>query len=124
MLRIVDAVARRAPASDAQRIFPNFPCSSKSYWCYLPDDSNAPVFPKGSRAVWDPEEEPTPGSIVLAVHGSEAKPIIGELSYETTASGQITIITPRNRIWPAARSDLGPVEIFAVMTEVSHLLPR
>lgn len=124
MLRIADAAARRTPELDAQKIVPNFPCGARAYWFYIPDDSNAPKCPRGARAVWDPEATATPGSVVLAVYGDEATPVIGELSYESGPSGHVVVVTPTNRLWPAARSDHGRVEVISVMTEISIPLTR
>ena len=122
MVSIKDATQRRAPIPNAPRIRPSFPCSPKAYWFELPDDSNGPTYPKGSRSVWDPDEEPNPGSIVLAF--SSGEPIIGELSFETTPTGKITIVTPLNTRWAAARGDQSVVEILAVMTENTRIVPR
>lgn len=74
--------------------------------------------------MFDPDEKPEPGAMVLAVHGTRSEPIIGILSYATGTHGKVTIVTPMNERWAAARSDQGPVEIIAVMTENTRIVPR
>lgn len=122
MVDIASAVQRLEPIPGAKRIKAAFACGPRSYWFELPDDSNAPDYPKGSRSVFDPDARPTPGSIVLALSGDE--PIIGEIHYETTANGRVMIVRPINSRWPAARSDVDAVDIVAVMTENTRFVPR
>lgn len=124
MVSIDDAVSRRTPAPDAVRIAPSFPCGASAYAILLPDDSNGPMYPRGSRSLFDPDEKPQPGAMVLAVHGERAEPIIGVLSYATSSHGKVTVITPLNEKWAAARSDQGMIEIIAVMTENTRIVPR
>jgi len=124
MVSLADAIARRGPQSGAQTIRAQFPCSPKSYWFEMPNDSCSPTFPRGSVSVWDPEAAATPGSIVLALSGADAEPVIGELRYETTPTGRVAVVTPLNEKWASARSDHGPLDVIAVMTENTRQVAR
>ena len=124
MLSVSGAVQRGTPEEGAEVKFSHFPCSAASYWFEMPDDSCDPVIPPGSMVFFDPEVAPTPGSYVLAIHGQLGEPVIGELSYATSASGRVTIITPANKKWPAARSDIETIEIISAVVEVSRKFTR
>lgn len=119
MLRIVDAIARLEPSPDAPKIHAYFPCGPRSYFFPLTNDSCAPDYPEGSVWINDPDVSPRPGDMVLATYGDNREPVVGKLRYETNSTGQVTIIDPINPNWPAARSDLGAIEIISVMVS-SH----
>lgn len=100
-----------------KKIPANFPCGDRAFAIEVPNDSNAPRYPKGTRWIMDPHESPLPGDMVVALYGASAQPIIGEIHFETAATGQVTIVSPLNPKWPRSRSDLDALEILAVMTE-------
>lgn len=117
MLSVEDAVAGRQPRPGAKRIRALFPCSADSWYFSLPNGSNEPEHPEGSIWIVDPTVKPGVGSMVVAWHGADRQPIFGRLRYETSSSGRTTVIEPLSPGWPQARSDLGPLEIIATMTE-------
>lgn len=116
---LVARVVQSSP--DQPTLLTRSPCSDEAFATELPNDSNAPRYPKGACWVLDPKEEPRPGDMVIALYDTPCKPIMGELHFETLASGLVTIVTPLNPQWPAARSDLHAVEVMAVMIESTEL---
>lgn len=115
-------IAKQAIDQDAEKVFAHFPCGPNAQAFVLPDDSNAPEHPAGMVWIVDPDEQPTPGDMVLACIGRELTPVFGRFRVETTAAGRVTIVSPLNPDWPAARSDIEVLEVVAVMTE--HIAPR
>lgn len=111
------AIAREKPQVVGDIISTFFPCGPESYWFRLPNASCAPEYPAGTIWVVDPDQKPGALDMVLAAWGVDRQPIFGRLSYETTAAGIVLKVTPLDSAWPGARSDLGPIDIIAVMTE-------
>ena len=119
----IDAAVRRAAIpSDAPQILTQFPCSEDSYSIELPDDGNAPRYPQGTRWVIDPHKPLAPGVYVLAAYGDaeNTHAVRGQLMYEATATGRVTIVRPLNPAWEAARSDLAPLDIIGAVSEATQ----
>ena len=115
MLKVAAAVAREEPREDAPRIHAYFPCGPNSYYFPLENNANAPAFPEGSLWIVDPDMKQEPGFMVLGAYGQERKPVLGVLKFEATPKGVVTIISPLNPNWAAARSDIEELDIVAVM---------
>jgi hypothetical protein len=81
----------------------------------LSDDSNEPAHPLGSMWALSYDERAKPGDMVLGRHGKDLEPILGQYSISSTPTGRVHTITPLNRVWPSARSDVEHVEVIAVM---------
>jgi transcriptional regulator with XRE-family HTH domain len=119
-LSSVAAIITKQPIDqDAEKVFAHFPCGPHSQAFVLPDDSNAPEHPAGTIWIVDPDERPMPGDMVLACIGQDLIPVFGRFRVETTAAGRVTVVSPINTDWPAARSDIEALEVIAVMTEHS-----
>lgn len=116
-LASIQSVAMRQRVDSDEQIFAHFPCGPNAQAFVLPDDSNAPEYPPGAIWVVDPDEHPRPGDMVVGVEGAEMRPVLGVYRIETSAAGRVEIIAPLNPNWPAARSDLGRLDVIAVMTE-------
>ena len=94
---------------------PVIPVQGEAAVVVLEDDSNEPAHPRGSMWVLSYDRRAKPGDMVLARHGADLVPMLGEYAIRTTDQGQVHIVTPKNDRWPAARSDLEAVEVVAVM---------
>lgn len=80
----------------------------------VPDSANSPELSKGDIVAWDQVITPSPGDLVLAVHGAPGKAVIGEFRIETTAAGTVSIVAPLNPRWPHVRSDIESFETLGV----------
>lgn len=60
--------------------------------------------------------------MVVARHGGTLEPILGTYSIVTTDQGRVRIVTPKNPLWPAARSDIERLEVVGVL--VAEIIPR
>lgn len=115
-LSMESAVARATPDSSAPELVSIFPCGSDSYYIMLEDSSNDPVYPIGTICVMDPNARPLPCKFVLA--SFDDKPVTGLITFETTAAGTVTIVTPLAQGWPAYRSDHGALDVVSVAIQV------
>lgn len=101
-------------ATSKRQVMAPFPCSDLSFAFPLPDERCAG---SGDHAgdIWvvDPKRKPKPGDMVLGVFGDE-EPVIGEYRGDTSTGKLVEIVQPTDMRWPAARSDLGKLEIIAV----------
>jgi transcriptional regulator with XRE-family HTH domain len=122
MLSMSSAAAKRAAVDGADTFVAQATCSEAAYWVELPDDSNGPDFPRYSRGLFDPLAQHNPGDIVLAAAGPDSRPVVGQLSIENTAAGSVVVVTPRNSLWPAARSDRGELLVVSTMVEHTRIL--
>lgn len=121
MVSMADAVSGRPTSQSAERYVAQAHASDTAYWIELPDDSNAPDFPRKSRGLFDPTAIASPGDVVLAAVGSDSRPVVGQLSAQTTPSGVVLVVTPRNPLWPAARSDHESLIVVAPMVEHTRI---
>lgn len=122
MVSVTQAAARDIPESPINTIHSVVQIDGEACAITLPNDSNAPEHPAGTIWALAYDEKPRPGDMVLARFGTALEPIMGEYSETTTDAGRIRIVTPKNRLWPVARSDIEPVEVVAVM--VADIRPR
>jgi transcriptional regulator with XRE-family HTH domain len=118
MLSVNEALARTQPAADAPRYYAHFPCSDNAFIVSLPNDSNAPSHPAGTRWVIDPDQAPLPGDLVFAAVDGQAA--FGEYQTESTPQGRIHIIKPLNEKWGAHRSDVEHINIVGRVTEYAR----
>lgn len=111
------AMRRGEFPAESKTIYTHFDCGPDTHAFPMPDTSMEPDIRAGELVFVDPDHPAIPGAIVLAVYGvgKTSQGVIGELRYETGPTGTVTIITPRNQKWPAARSDLQPIEIVSVV---------
>lgn len=94
----------------------HFPCSEKAYLLEVFDSRNAPTFARGDHIVIDPEVEPEPGDMVLAM--VNAAPLFGVFSRE----GGLKVESV-DRKWGVEEIDSRRGDsILGVMTE--HARPR
>lgn len=119
MLSFSEALLGASDASNTAMVAVHFPCGNRSFAYTLDDESNAELYPTKTRWIIDPDRTPVPGDFVLAAQGTAPSPVCGEYSQEMTPSGRVTIITPRNKKWAAARSDIEQISIVGVMTEAT-----
>lgn len=117
MLKSSDTTIELPTVGQHTAVPTHFPCGDQAFAVEVPNDSNDPKFPQGSRWIIDPDAQPAPGRMGLASYGVKRAPVFGEFRFETSAAGQVTILAPLNQKWPAARSDLDVLEILGVMTE-------
>lgn len=118
MISVEQALARVPASDESPKYYAHFPCSSKSFIVSLPNESNAPTHPAGTRWVIDPEQKPRPGDLVFAaVDGAAA---FGEYLTESNPQGRVQIVRPLNSKWGAHRSDLERIEIIGRVTEYSR----
>lgn len=117
LVNVKAAVAREITASSEAQHFAHFPCGPSAVAFTLPDTSQEPTYAAGTVWVIDYDLDPRPGDMVLGRHGADLAPITGQYRVETSAKGRVEVIEPLNKSWPAARSDLGLIEVIAVMTE-------
>lgn len=122
MVTLNQAAAREIPSNPSATINTVVPIDGDACAFALPDDSNAPEHPAGNIWAVSYEEKPRPGDMVVARYGPNLDPILGTYSIATTDQGRVRIVTPRNPLWPAARSDIEPLEVVAVM--VAEIIPR
>lgn len=122
MVTVVQAAAREIPSEPTATINAVVPIAGDACAITLPDESDAPDHPVGTIWALSYDEMPRPGDMVLARHGEGLIPIIGEFSISTTPTGRIRMVTPKNRLWPVARSDIERLEVVAVM--VADIRPR
>jgi transcriptional regulator with XRE-family HTH domain len=115
-----DAMDPYADTSNSERLAVFFSVGPRACAIMIRDDANAGELARGETAVFDPDAASPPGSIVLARY-KKSKPVIGRLRYETTAAGTVTIVQPINSAWPAARSDLGRLDVISTLVVSQRL---
>lgn len=104
------------PGTGGSHQFPvHFPCGEQSFFIEIPNESNAPEHPKGTRWAIDPDVNPEPGDLVMAVANETA--VFGEYRTEAGPSGVVAVVRPLNERWAAVRSDGVGLRIIGVMTE-------
>jgi transcriptional regulator with XRE-family HTH domain len=102
-----------------QEFHTHFPCSESAYLFEVFDARNAPLYTRGDHVVIDPNEQPVPGDMVLAM--VDSAPIFGVFSRSARFSGgAIEAVDPK---WGAEEIDADRGDrILGVMTE--HARPR
>lgn len=122
MVSLSEAAEHQLPDQPSVSVHTYVPIDGDACAVTLTDDSNAPEHRAGDIWALAYDEKPKPGDLVLGRHGDDLAPILGVYSVEATAKGRVRIISPKNTIWPAARSDIEHVEVVAVM--VADIRPR
>lgn len=119
MRTLLEAAQGVKSEANSETFITTYPCSATAFAVRIPDISNAPRYPLGTTMVFDRTLTPRPTDVVLAAIGKQRQPVIGEYRVEATRKGKTQIIQPINDAFPAARSDVDPVEIIGVMTEAT-----
>ena len=112
---IDDAVLRRGAATTRPQLVP-FACGENSFAFPLPDN-RCSVSGDHAGDVWfvDPDRQPSHGDMVVARYLGEI-PVFGEYQLERGKNGRVvTVVRPTNKRWSAFRSDIGELEIIAVL---------
>lgn len=60
MVSVNEALSRTAPNPNSEKYYAHFPCGNNAFIISLPNDSNAPAHPTGTRWVIDPRSEAKP----------------------------------------------------------------
>lgn len=120
----VEHAAARNLSSPIEHIASAVDLAGASAAIRLADDSNAPRHPRGTIWALSYRETAVAEDLVLAIHGPQGKPILGQLSYETSDKGRVVVVSPLNAKWPGARSDLEHVEVVAVVVAYLHIVKR
>jgi len=118
MVSVNEALSKAPPTIEHQRYYAHFPCGNNAFIISLPNDSNAPVHPAGTRWVVDPDQKPNPGDLIFAAVDGRA--VFGEYQTDISAQGRIHIIKPLNDKWGAHRSDVEVIEVIGRVTEYSR----
>lgn len=86
-------------------------------------DSMLPRFQPGDRLIVDPEREPKPGNFVIARNGSDQATFKKYRPRGINAKGDMIFeLVPMNDDYPTLRSDMEPLTIIGVVTEVKQKL--
>jgi transcriptional regulator with XRE-family HTH domain len=118
-----DAALRILPERNAPKIKTKTHVSASSYHVVLDQSMSNDQYPGGTIMVFDPEPAPIAKDVVLAAYGEESAPVIGRLTYESSRAGEAVVVTPLNDGLAAARSDLGKLDIIAVLIESTRPEP-
>lgn len=102
-----------------QEFHTHFPCSEGAFLLEIFDARNAPTYVRGDHIVIDPQEQPTPGDMVLAM--VDSAPIFGVYSKsDSFANGAIESLDKK---WGSEAIELDRGDrVLGVMTE--HARPR
>lgn len=118
MVSVNEALSRTTPNPDSEKYYAHFPCGNNAFILSLPNDSNAPAHPMGTRWVVDPDQKPNPGDLIFAAVDGRA--VFGEYQTDSSPQGRIHIVKPLNEKWGAYRSDVEAIDIIGRVTEYSR----
>lgn len=104
------------PTVGRPRVLSHFPCGLHSFQSTLWDRSNVPVFEAGDSVIIDPDLEPQPGDMVMAVVGGAA------LFRRFRVRDGVVELVPLNSDWPTTACVFGEngARLLGTMTEHSR----
>ena len=97
--------------------------SAKSFAVIVEDDANAPRLKIGHFLIADPEEDPKPGSLVVAALGDNPKAFIARFAqrFPDENGNPAFELIPENPLYPSVRSDRQDVVILGCGVEKYEL---
>jgi SOS-response transcriptional repressor LexA len=128
--RRVPKITAQAAASEepinretpGESVITHFPCGPNSFAMDIADKSNAPEFLPGDTVVIDPDEQPSPGDMVLAAVGSPAKAVFRQYAVLSGSPSGVGL-SALNDKWESFRLfGADDCRVIGVMTE--HAKPR
>lgn len=101
-----------------EKVFTHFPCGNKSFAISIRDNSNSPRFESGDSVIIDPDAEPRPGDMVLAIVDGE--PVFRRFR----PRGKKVELSPLNSDWDVLHATLDGRSGRLMGTMVEHATAR